>query len=59
MNNENEEIGWTAVAKLSMLVLIIMLIKNLGLVTVYAIRKFIDNNNDPAMRPKTVGINMT
>lgn len=29
------------------------------MVTVYTIRRYIDNNADPAMRPRTSGINMT
>ena len=55
----NEKLGWTPIAKLTMIVLIVMLIKNLGLVTVYTIRRYIDNNADPAMRPRTSGVNMT
>ena len=42
-----------------MIALIIMLIKNLSLVTVYVIRRFIDNANDPEMRPKTNNTQLT
>ena len=54
-----ENLGWTAIAKITMIVMIVMLIKNLGLVTVYIIRRYIDNNADPPMRPRTTGVNMT
>jgi hypothetical protein len=38
---------------------IIMFIKNLALVTIYALRRFIDTKDDPPMRPRTSGISMT
>lgn len=49
----NELTKWTSIAKLMLIVLIVMLIKNLSLVTVFVIRRFIDNANDPEMRPRT------
>ena len=49
-NNDTE---WTGMAKFSMLVLAIMLVKNLSLVTIYIIRKTIDGMMDPDMRPST------
>jgi len=57
MNNDKTE--WTTLAKVCMLVTIVMFIKNLSLLTVYIIRRFIDNKEDPPMRPRTSGMNMT
>ena len=56
MNNDKTE--WTTLAKVCMLVTIVMFIKNLSLLTVYIIRRFIDNKDDPPMRPRTNGMNM-
>lgn len=55
----NEQTKWNWIAKLTMIALIVMLIKNLSLVTVYVIRRFIDNANDPEMRPKTNNFQLT
>jgi hypothetical protein len=55
----NELTKWTGIAKLMLIVLIVMLIKNLSLVTVYVIRRFIDNANDPEMRPRTNNVQLT
>ena len=49
-NNDTE---WTGVAKLTMLLLALMLVKNLSLVTIFVIRKSIDGLLDPDMRPNT------
>ena len=55
----NEQTKWSAIAKITMIALIVMLIKNLSLLTVYVIRKFIDHTQDPPMRPQTSGTMMT
>ena len=52
-NNNAGDDGWTGIAKVSMLVLAFMLIKNLSLVTIFVIRKSIDGLIDPDMRPET------
>ena len=52
-NNNATDEGWTGVAKVSMLILALMLIKNLSLVTIFIIRKSIDGMIDPDMRPET------
>ena len=51
--SNNNDSGWTGVAKAAMLVLALMLVKNLSLVTLYVIRKSIDGLVDPDMRPNT------
>jgi hypothetical protein len=38
---------------------IIMFIKNLALVTIYGLRRFIDTKDDPPMRPRTSGVSMS
>jgi hypothetical protein len=52
-SSSNNSSKWTGNAKLTMLVMIVMLIKNLCLVTIFAIRKYIDGTYDPQMRPLT------
>jgi hypothetical protein len=55
----NEQTKWSAIAKITMIALIVMLVKNLSLLTVFVIRKFIDLSQDPPMRPKTSSTMMT
>jgi len=51
--------AWGTLASFAIMVHIIQFIKNLGLITVYIIRRFIDNKDDPPMRPRTSGISLT
>jgi len=50
---------WTGLGRFCCAVHIIMFVKNLALVTIYALRRFIDTKDDPPMRPRTSGISMT
>lgn len=41
-----------------MIVTVLMFLKNLTLISIYMIKRFIDNKADPPMRPKTKGANL-
>jgi len=58
MNSNNPEVGWTSLAKASVAFIVANLVKGVALVTVYAIRRFVDNSSDPPMRPRT-GANLS
>ena len=53
VGTNSNKIGWTPLATLTLIVLIIMFVKDLGLVTIYTIRRYVDNREDPPMRPPT------
>jgi hypothetical protein len=38
--------------------MIAMFLKNLALVTIYTVRRYVDNREDPPMRPRT-GVNLS
>jgi len=44
---------WTLIARIAIILAAAMFTKNLGIVTIFAIRKFIDGAEDPPMRPRT------
>lgn len=53
-SNQNKS-KWTGLGRFSIFITVCMFIKNLSLLTIYAIRRFIDNKDDPPMRPRTSG----
>lgn len=57
-NNRSDE-KWSGIAVFTMIITVFMFVKNLSLVTIYAIRKFIDNKDEPPMRPRTSGSNFS
>ena len=50
---------WTLVARIAIILSALMLAKNLGVMTIFAIRKFIDGAEDPPMRPRTSKLKMS
>ena len=58
MNSNNAEIGWSGLAKASAVILVANIVKGVALVTIYTIRRFVDNSADPPMRPRT-GANLS
>jgi len=46
---------WTVIARLSFASIVLLFVKDATLVTLYAIRKFIDHASNPELRPKVVG----
>jgi hypothetical protein len=53
MNSNNPLVGWTGISNASVVIIVLNLIKGVSLVTIYAIRRFVDNSTDPPMRPRT------
>ena len=47
MNSNNAEIGWSGLAKASAVILVANIVKGVALVTIYTIRRFVDNAADP------------
>jgi len=58
-NNTEEVFKWNGLATFTMILSVLMFIKNLGLITIYVIRRFIDHREDPPMRPRTTGYNFS
>lgn len=46
---------WTSIANWSFAMSIMLFIKDVTLISLYLIRKFIDQSSNPAIRPKGVG----
>lgn len=44
---------WTAMARVAVILSCLMFTKNLSVMTIFIIRKFIDGAEDPPMRPRT------
>jgi hypothetical protein len=44
---------WTIIARIAIILSALMLAKNLCVMTIFVIRKFIDGAEDPPMRPRT------
>ena len=53
ISSVSNELEWSGVGRLAIAVSALMFIKNLSIVTVFAIRKFIDDQEDPPLRPRT------
>lgn len=51
VSNNNDQ--WTGVARLAVILSCLMFTKNLSIMTIFIIRKFIDGAEDPPMRPRT------
>lgn len=49
-SNEDE---WSLIARIAIILSAVMFAKNLSVVTIFIIRKFIDGAEDPPMRPRT------
>ena len=49
----NKKIGWTAVAIISFLISLLLFLKDLAIVTVFLMKKFIDGTESVSLRPKT------
>jgi hypothetical protein len=58
MNSNNAEVGWSGLAKASAVIIVANLVKGVALITIYTIRRFVDNSADPPMRPRT-GANLS
>lgn len=52
-NNNKATVGWSGLATITMIVLVAMLIKNTYFLTLFAVRRMIDNRADALMRPYT------
>ena len=46
---------WTGAARFSFAISILLFIKDITLITMYVIRRFIDHSHDPKLRPSTEG----
>jgi hypothetical protein len=57
-NSNKPQIGWSGLAVFTLLVMIAMFLKNLAIVTIYTVRRYVDNREDPPMRPRT-GVNLS
>ena len=53
ISSNSNALGWISMGRLAIAVSALMFIKNLSVVTIFAIRKFIDGQDDPPMRPRT------
>jgi hypothetical protein len=49
----NDIVGWSGLAVFCFAITVIMFIQNLAYMTMYAIRRVIDNDPDAKMRPRT------
>ena len=49
----NRRIGWKAISTFSFLVSLILFLKDVALISVYLMRKFIDGSDNVSVRPKT------
>ena len=52
-NNNKSSVGWNGLAVITMIVIILMFIKNVAFLTIYTIRRMIDRSDDAQMRPQT------
>ncbi len=52
-NNNKSSVGWNGLAIITMIVIILMFIKNVAFLTIYTIRRMIDGSDDAQMRPQT------
>lgn len=52
-NSNKPSVGWNMLSVVTLLVLIAQFLKNLGLITIYTVRRYIDQTEDPCMRPRT------
>ena len=50
---------WSGLANFAMFLHVVMLLKNLAILVIFVIRKFVDNREEPQMRPRTSGINFS
>jgi hypothetical protein len=53
LNNNQKDVGWRGIEIVSIVIVVLNLVKGTALVSIYAIRKFVDYHNDPPMRPRT------
>mmetsp|Transcript_7931 Transcript_7931/g.9137 ORF Transcript_7931/g.9137 Transcript_7931/m.9137 type:complete len:94 (+) Transcript_7931:227-508(+) len=53
ISSVSNALEWSGMGRLAITVSALMFIKNLSVVTIFAIRKFIDGAEDPPMRPRT------
>ena len=49
----NKKVGWTSVAIISFLISLLLFLKDLAIVTVFLMKKFIDGTESVSLRPKT------
>lgn len=52
-NSNKPEVGWSPLATVTLVVLVLQFVKCMALVTIYSIRRYVDNKADPPMRPRT------
>lgn len=53
ISSVSNALEWSGMGRLAIAFSALMFIKNLSVVTIFAIRKFIDGADDPPMRPRT------
>ena len=53
ISSVSNALEWSGIGRLAIAFSALMFIKNLSVVTIFAIRKFIDGAEDPPMRPRT------
>lgn len=53
VSSVSNALEWSITARIAITFSAVMFAKNLGVVTIFAIRKFIDGAEDPPMRPRT------
>jgi uncharacterized membrane protein YbhN (UPF0104 family) len=49
----NRKVGWTTVAIMSFLISLLLFLKDLAIVTVFLMKKFINGTESVSLRPKT------
>ena len=52
-NSNKPQIGWNGLSVTALLIMIAMFLKNLAILTIYIVRRYVDNRDDPPMRPRT------
>ena len=53
ISSNSNSAEWTLMARLAIIVSAVMFAKNLCVITIFSIRKFVDGAEDPPMRPRT------
>lgn len=59
VSSNSNALEWTVTARLAIVFSALMFAKNLCVITIFAIRKFIDGAEDPPMRPRTSKLKMS
>jgi hypothetical protein len=51
----NNQYGWSSAANFSFAMIIFLFIKDVTILTLFTVRKFIDGTSDPKLRPVSKG----